>query len=460
MNLLKHRKNPLVIGTLILTITSLLSRLIGFFYRMFISHAFGEESMGIYQLVGPIMALSFSFAAAGIQTSISKHVASETTTKDYKSSLQILLTGLFLSLILSVSYSLIVYHYATPIATYFLKESRCAPLLRILALAFPFSAAHACINGYYFGIKKTTLPALTGFAESICRTASVFLLYQYAMDHGIEPTISFAVVGIVIGEVFSIITSLFVVYLRFMKLDRLYPIFTQNLFSNNSFYRSIKKIGNMAIPLSSNRIIVNLLQSIESIYIPYQLQAYGFSSEDALKIFGVLTGMALSLVLFPCALTNSASVLLLPIVSEADDNKNHKKISHTILSSLKFSLMLGFLFTFLFFVFGRWAGSFLFNSEMAGEFIVAFSFICPFLYITITFSSILHGLGKTKVTLFINITSLLIRIAFVFFCIPVVGIQGYFWGTLCSQLFSCICCCLALRKYIFIPFLFQDSQKK
>ncbi|MFI3212656.1 MAG: oligosaccharide flippase family protein [Eubacteriales bacterium] len=448
MNLLKYKQNPLIFGTIILTATGLLSRLIGFFYRIFISHAFGEESMGIYQLVGPVLALSFSFAAAGIQTAISKHVASEPTSKDYKSSLRFLLVGCLLAFILSTSYSLIIYFYSTPIATFFLKEPACAPLLRILAFSFPFSALHACINGYYFGIKKTALPALTGFTESICRTVTVFLLYEYALSHDIVPSISFAIVGIVIGEISSIIISLLAVMLRFIYLDKFVHFFDAAMFPQNSFYLTFKKIGTMALPLSSNRVILSILQSIEAIYIPYMLQRYGYSSEDALRIFGVLTGMALSLVLFPCALTNSASVLLLPIVSEAEMNQNHNKITRTIQGALKFSIGFGFFFTFIFFFLGPLAGTFLFHSELAGEFIVAFSFICPFLYISTTFSSILHGLGKTKITLFINITSLLIRIAFVFLCIPLVGIQGYFQGALIAQLFSCFCYIFSLRKYI------------
>ena len=67
------RKNkPLLTGTLNLTLAGFLSRLIGFFYRAFLSQTFGEEGMGIYQLLAPVMALSFYLTAACIQTAISK----------------------------------------------------------------------------------------------------------------------------------------------------------------------------------------------------------------------------------------------------------------------------------------------------------------------------------------------------------------------------------------------------
>ena len=54
--------SPLVTGTLILTATGLASRLIGFFYRIYLSRLFGEENIGIYQLISPVMALVFSLS--------------------------------------------------------------------------------------------------------------------------------------------------------------------------------------------------------------------------------------------------------------------------------------------------------------------------------------------------------------------------------------------------------------
>ena len=48
------RKQALIRGTAVLTVTSLSTRFMGFFYRMFLSHTFGEENVGLYQLVFPI----------------------------------------------------------------------------------------------------------------------------------------------------------------------------------------------------------------------------------------------------------------------------------------------------------------------------------------------------------------------------------------------------------------------
>lgn len=440
------RKNhPLVIGTLILTLTGLISRIIGFFYRIFLSRLFGEEGMGIYQLISPIMALSFSVTVAGIQTAVSKYVASETTTHDYKSSIRILLVAFGISMTLSVGCSYFVYQNASWLALHILLEPRCASLLRIIALSIPFSSIHCIINGYFYGIKQTKLPALTQLAEQFVRVGSVYTIAYMQIQQGGTPTISVAVIGLVLGEIVSMTISLFAIYVRFYKADRSpnHPV------CKHSYISIIHNLLILAIPLSANRIIVNILQSIESIYIPNRLQLYGMTTAEALSTYGVLTGMALPLILFPSTLTNSVSVLLLPIVSEADSNENLALIRKAVTKSIRYCLLLGFLCTTGFLLFGRLAGKLLFQSELAGSFIITLSFICPFLYISSTLGSILNGLGKTGSTFIFNVIGLSIRLLFVFFVIPIFGIKGYLWGLLCSQLMITCLLLLALRKFIY-----------
>ena len=48
------QKHALLKGTFILTATGLLTRVMGFFYRIFLSHTFGEEGVGLYQLIFPV----------------------------------------------------------------------------------------------------------------------------------------------------------------------------------------------------------------------------------------------------------------------------------------------------------------------------------------------------------------------------------------------------------------------
>lgn len=439
-----QRKNPLLIGTVVLTVTGLLSRFIGFFYRIFLSKVFGAEGMGIYQLISPVLALSFSLTVSGIQTAISKYVASETSTHDYKNSFRTLWAGFVLAMGLSFACMAFIYRYSEWIAVTFLLEARTAPLLRIISLSIPMATVHSCINGYFYGIKKTAIPALSQLSEQIVRVASVYIIYHICLRHNMAPTISFAVTGLVIGESASMIVSVIAIIIRSYNIfGRALPVGTISHADNAptlSYGQITKNLLKLAVPLSSNRIIINILQSIEAVFIPNRLMAYGLNNADALGVYGVLTGMSLPLILFPSALTNSISVLLLPIVSEADANGNHNAVTKAILKSIKYCMALGFACTGLFLLFGRAAGKLLYNSELAGSFILTLSFICPFMYVASTLNSILNGLGKTALTFSYSIISLAVRLLFVFFAIPIWGIKGYLWGTLASQMLQTLLC--------------------
>ena len=68
-------KHALIRGTAVLTVTSLSTGFMGFFYRMFLSHTFGEENVGLYQLVFPVYALGISLSCAGMELALSRCVA-------------------------------------------------------------------------------------------------------------------------------------------------------------------------------------------------------------------------------------------------------------------------------------------------------------------------------------------------------------------------------------------------
>ena len=445
MQLFRH-KNPLITGTIILTVTGFASRFIGFFYRIFLSRLFGAEGMGIYQLISPVLALSFSLTAAGIQTAISKYVAGETVSKDYRSSALHLFTGFVLSMAASILCTIGIYCFADQIAVSFLLEKRTAPLLRIIALSIPMATVHSCINGYFYGIRKTSVPSICQLSEQLIRVGSVYVIYYFCLKYGMEPTISFAVVGLVIGESASMLVSIIAVRAHFYHVvpKRYGPLLCVN---TRLFCETSKKLLALAIPLSLNRVIINFLQSIEAIFIPNRLMSYGYDNATALSVYGVLTGMALPLILFPGAITNSICVLLLPIVSEADAAANTSTIRKAINKSISYGFGLGILFTTLFLISGRFLGNLLYQSSLAGSFILVLSFICPMMYIASTLNSILNGLGKTGQTFAYSMISLLVRLVFVFFVIPVWGIHGYLCGLIVSQMVQTVLCMAAVRKY-------------
>ena len=88
-------------GTFLLTSAGLISRIMGFFYRIFLSHTIGAEGIGLYQLVIPLQHLVLAMTTSGIQTALSRLISSHTALEEKREAQDCFRIGTFLALFLS-----------------------------------------------------------------------------------------------------------------------------------------------------------------------------------------------------------------------------------------------------------------------------------------------------------------------------------------------------------------------
>lgn len=455
-------KSPVLTGAMILTLAGMISRVIGFFYRIFLSQQIGAEGMGIYQLVFPVYGICFSLCCGPVQTSISRYVAAEGalsgqesglssaaghpasahSATGYSSScaLSILHAGLLLSFSLACLSAAAVYIGSDWIAVHILSESRCGILLRLISWTIPICSLHCCISGYYYGIRKAMIPAMSQLAEQTVRVLSVYFLCSYLAGRGETPDTRTAMYGLIFGEAASLCFSGLYYLTHHPRPDRPRSGQAPSAGRTGAFgsagqlHLSLSLLLSMALPLAANRLCVSLLQSAENILIPIRLQDYGITATQALSIYGVLTGMAYPFIMFPSAIVNSISVMLLPDMAAAQSAHDQERIDRSATRVTTCCLYLGILCTGLFLFYGADMGECLYNSSLAGSYITTLAWLCPFLYLSTTQGSILNGLGCTRQVFCHSITSLLSQLLFVLFLVPMIGIRGYLYGLLFGEL--------------------------
>lgn len=396
----------------------------GFFYRIFLSRTIGAEGLGLYHLITPVLAISFAITCAGFQTAISKYVASTTKEKN-----NFLIAGMIPAVILSGIIAFFIYKNSLWISINILGDYRCSMLLKVASYSLVPSSVHSCINGYFYGLKKTSVPALSQLVEQLVRIVSVYIFAVVLARENISITPVHAVWGIVLSEFAGMIFSL-------LFIDKI---------TINSSWENIKLILMMAFPLCTNYLLINLCSSLENILIPKQLNMFGYSSNDSLSIYGVLSGIAVPVILFPGVLFNSVCVMLLPAISEAHARKETEKINRIINLTTAFGLITGFVCTFCFLIFADYIGSTIFSSDMACNFIKRLCWLSPFMYLSGMLGSILHGLGQPKNVLFANLLSSAIKISAILILVPQYGINAYLWGLLIANIFTSITFIILVR---------------
>lgn len=456
---LKH--HPLVTGTLLLTATGLISRILGFIYRIFLSRTIGAEGLGIYQMIFPIYSICMAICSSGIETSISRFVAADRT-----HARSFLRTGLFISLSLAFCMSGLIFCFSDFFAVHILMEPRCASLLSVMAFAIPWTAFHNGICGYCYGTQKALIPGISHLVELTARMIVVFLIASYWIKQGQRLTVMLAVYGLLTGEMASAIFTALSYLFSSRPLKS--PSLTACPYSGsktkpnfwNDFTTTASSLMSMSLPLIANRLVLSGLQSAEAILIPNRLMAFGLTSSEAISSYGTLTGMALPFILFPSTISTSLAIMLLPTVSQAQAEGKHTHIRLTTEHSISFSLVIGILFTGIFLIFGQDLGNLVFHNQAAGIYITILSWLCPFLYLGTTLGSVLNGLGKTGVTFFNHVVAQIAVLSFVIFAVPRFGIMAYLWGNLAAELLLTFLHIWALKKEISFSFSPLDTLLK
>ena len=471
-------KKTIIKGTLILTITGLLTKILGFYNRIFLTRLIGVVELGKYQLVFPIYMFVFACCSQGISTTLTKQTSYYIGKDSKEKADYIFKLSICISTILSLLLALTIYLNSDLISYKLLKNNDCGILLRIITIAMPFVAIKSCINFYFIGIDKPVYHGLSHLVEQIIRISAAYILSLFFIACKINAVL--AVIAVVIGEISATVISIVLYYVTRTKTKNISCYKTDNFKSDNyksnnfksgifkSYYKAdkynknikVKKMSltpkekrdvrqyfkNDAIPITINNIIFTLFSTLEAIIMPAMLFHYYNDSEIALEMFGIVTGIVIPFILFPATITTSLSTMLLPAISYANARKDIKTINKALKNCIIFCLLLGALASTGFYILGVPMCEFAFKSKKAGILLKKLCLLCPLIYTSGNLTSILNGIDKSFFALICNITGISIRICFIFLLVPKLGLDAYALGMFSSYTVINLLMLLGIRQ--------------
>ena len=252
---MQKNTHPICSGALLLTITGLFCRLLGFYYKIFLSRTIGAKELGLYQLAMPLLAIGIAFASSGFHTAISRYVAKSISAKS-GTERAYLNIGIFLSLTFSALFCIPCLLFAPKVAANIFCEPSITALLYPLILCIPLECFHGCINGYYYGLQKSAIPSAGQCIEQLVRIGSVIACYHILTVSGLPFTKFHAMLGLLFGEIAS--TFYYLNILVFSKKKKL-------AFISPSKRAISRDLLSMACPLSVTRLLLTLLHGAENI---------------------------------------------------------------------------------------------------------------------------------------------------------------------------------------------------
>ncbi|MGL5677991.1 MAG: putative polysaccharide biosynthesis protein [Cellulosilyticaceae bacterium] len=435
-------KKALITGTIALTITGFITRILGFLFRIYMSNIMGAEGLGLYQLVFPIYMLIWAASSAGISLAVSRKVAEFTARGKHADAVRTLKSAIVLAVSISFVLSGLIFVFAPWVAEYYVHEPNTALGLKYLCICVPFMATACCIRGYFQGRQEMSISGIAQVVEQLARMVVIYIFAGFYIPRGLAYACALGTLGLCAGELMSCIFTFIMFKIKQRKLKPTMPTL--------SYGTLMSTLIAISIPITANRFLTSGLSSIENILIPIQLQKYGLSSSESLAMYGMFSGMALPLLFFPSMVTTSISTVLVPALSEASTKKNTYQLHKTVSKSIQYASLIGIGACGLFLTLGQEIALVCYGADdaLVGEMLKVLAIICPFFYLQGILTGMLNGLGLQKLTFKGNIMASILCIGAILILVPRQGIMGFILALLIQSGFVTIYHLLHVLKHI------------
>ena len=417
-------------AVVLITAFSILTRLLGFLFRIFLSRIIGAEAIGVYQVASSIFMIFVTIVASGLPLIISRMTASLRVKNDKIGMARLVTSSLFLALIVSIVLFALVLLFKNIFAKMFTDEA-CIMVLIALMPGVVFSAIYSVFRGALWGQDNYFALCISELFEQVMRIiifvlilGSSFTVISSAMSLAWSMTIA------------CLCSAIFVIILFFVYGGKMGK-------PSKVAFEVLKR----ATPITGVRLAGSLLMPLLAIIIPLRLVAVGYTESQAMSLYGIAFGMTYPLLFIPATLIGSLATALIPDIAMAKEKKQHEYIQERVQSSIFFSVLVSFIVVPVFISLGENIGLFFYDNALSGALLSLSAWIMVPMGITNITSAILNSVGL-EIRSFVNYFVGSIGMLLAAWILPsFMGINAFAWGMgICTVVTSLLNCLMINRK--------------
>ena len=374
-------KNKFIKSTFILIIGGFITKIIGMFIKIVMTRLLGTLGIGMYSLISPTFMLLISLASLGLPIAISKLVA-----EDKRNNKNLIFLCFPITLFINVLIMIFLVFFSGYISNNLLHEPRIKLGLICIGFVLPFISISSVLRGYFFGKQRMVPHVVSNVTEDFVRLIVIMIGVPFFLKKGIE----FAIAFIVLSNIFSELTSIFVL---FFFLPRNFKIARSDLVFDK---QNIRDVLGISLPTTGSRLIGNIGYFLEPIVMTYFLLKSGYTNSFIVTEYGIINGYVMPLVLLPSFFTLAISQAIIPVISYNYSNRNYDLVKNKIRQGIIFSLLIGIPCTLIFLFIPHIPLKFIYNTDLGIPYIRVMSIVCLLHYIQSPISSSLQAMGKAR----------------------------------------------------------------
>lgn len=352
----------LVQGT-ILAAAGIITKIIGFLYRIPMLNIMGLEGQGYYDIAFQVYSIALIISSYSLPLAVSKLVSARMAKKQRKNAQKVLKAALLFATLVGGLVTVVVFFGADGIAEHVMGAKVSSYALRVLAPGLLIVSIMGVLRGYFQGMGTMVPTAISQILEQIVNAivsvvgAAVLLEYGkvQAEKQGndlLEPAFSAAggTLGTVAGALFGLV-FLVLCYYAFHKTNnrRIKSDRTQKM----DDYQAIFKLLLLTIaPVVLSTTVYNIGNVIDSAMFNNIMAAQGHSESERTALIGQL-GQYYTLFNVPLAVANALGASMIPGLVRAVESEDRKLIHNRIYMAVRYTMLIAIPSAFGLFAIGK-----------------------------------------------------------------------------------------------------------
>jgi O-antigen/teichoic acid export membrane protein len=338
--------SKLLKGAFILTLGSVLSKVLGLLYVIPFDALVGEKGAGLYSYGYIPYTIFISFATAGMPLAVSKMVSKYNALEEYAVSQKLFKSGVKLMIVTGFLSFLLMYMLA-PVFAGFISVGELGhsaeditTVMRAVSFALILVPVMSIIRGYFQGHQYMQPTAVSQVIEQIVRI--VFLLVGAyvvlkVLDGELVTAISIATFAAAVGAIGGLLNLLWYWKKQKPHLDSLLQKDKGTI--QISLPQIYKEVFVSSIPFIFVGIAMPLFQAVDNLTFNRAMMSIGLG-EIADQAFGILNFNAQKLVIIPMTLATGFSMALVPSVTSAFASDNRETFRYQLDQAFQILLFL------------------------------------------------------------------------------------------------------------------------
>jgi len=323
----------------ILAIAALISRLIGFIYRVPLTDKIGDIGNSYYASAFIVYNFFLTISSYGIPLAMSKLISERYALKQYRNAHRVYKVSMLFCVLGGLISSIIIWFGASSIASFW-KIPEMKYCLFVLSPTIFIVSIMSVYRGYFQGMKTMIPTGISQVVEQIFNAIFSVVFAYLLFNKGVEYAAAGGLVGTGIGALTGLIfliTTYIIVYKNKIK-PRL--IINRNSESEEAYKEIFKNLIYIIVPIILCSAIAVIINMVDTTMLMKGLSLLKYSEYKSSELYGIYQGKYILLTNLPIAIATAIATASVPSLATSVLVDTKKEVNEKINLVFRFTMLI------------------------------------------------------------------------------------------------------------------------